>query len=69
MKHVDRDAVVYHPNGCLASHYAIHAILNEVPVLVSREPSVGEQLEVTSEFPAPTPKVDALRAGFNSRRS
>jgi hypothetical protein len=63
MKHIDRNAVVYHPNGSLASHYAIHAVLNEVPVLVSREPRVGERIDV-SEVPAKTPKIGALRAGF-----
>ena len=64
MKQVDRNAVVYHPNGSLASHYAIHAVLNEVPVLVSREPSVGERIEVASELPPQVPKIEALRAGF-----
>jgi len=64
MKHIDRNAVVYHPNGSLASHYAIHAVLNEVPVFVSREPRVGERIDVASEVPPKAPKIDALRAGF-----
>jgi hypothetical protein len=64
MQHVDRNAVVYHPNGSLASHYAIHAVLNEVPVLVSREPKVGEHIEAASDPGAQAPKIDALRAGF-----
>jgi hypothetical protein len=64
MKDVDRTAVVYHPNGSLASHYAIHAVLNEVPVLVSREPKVGEHIEAESELGPQSPKIEALRAGF-----
>lgn len=37
--------VVYHPNGSMASHYAIHAVLAKVPVLITREPKVGETLK------------------------
>lgn len=54
--------VVYHPGGSLASHYAVHAFLNKIPVLVSREPKVGEVLEVNTV--TPTPDINKLRAGF-----
>lgn len=56
--------VVYHPNGSLASHYAIHAVLNRIPLLTSREPHVGEELEVTGPASNNTINVDALQAGF-----
>lgn len=56
--------VVYHPGGSLASHYAIHAVLNQVPVLISREPEVGEFLEVETESEHKAADVEALRAGF-----
>lgn len=54
--------VVYHPNGSLASHYAVHAVLHNTPVLVSREPKVGEVLAPNTE--AAQPKIEQLKAGF-----
>jgi hypothetical protein len=56
--------VVYHPHGSLASHYAIHAVLNQVPVLVDREPHVGEVLEPEGAVVAGAANTAALRAGF-----
>jgi hypothetical protein len=56
--------VVYHPGGSLASHYAIHAVLNHIPLLTSREPRVGEQLEAAGHVSKGTPDIDALQAGF-----
>lgn len=56
---------VYHPQGSLASHYAIHAVLHRVPVLISRKPAVGERLEAQA-VDHETQKIDieALQAGF-----
>lgn len=56
--------VVYHPNGSLASHYAIHAVLNRVPVLVDREPRIGDVLEPEGVVFATAPDLAVLRAGF-----
>ncbi len=64
MQKAQPGTVVYHPNGSLASHYAIHAVLNRIPLLTSREPHVGEQLEVTRPASINTVNVDALQAGF-----
>lgn len=55
--------VVYHPGGSLASHYAVHAFLNKVPVITSRKPEIGDALlktkKETKEF-----DLDKIRAGF-----
>jgi len=63
MKKIAPGTVVYHPNGSMASHFAIHAVLNRVPLMISREPKVGEILEPTKdrirEF-----DLDGLKAGF-----
>lgn len=64
MRSAEIGTVVYHPNGSMASHYAIHAVLNHVPVLVSREPVLGEVLEPTSSEAPRDPDLDALRAGY-----
>jgi carbonic anhydrase/acetyltransferase-like protein (isoleucine patch superfamily) len=62
MKEVPAGTVVYHPNGSLASHYAIHGVLNQIPVVISFEPKVGEVLEAKTETKPIS--LDALRAGF-----
>lgn len=54
--------VVYHPGGTLASHYAVHAFLSGIPVLISREPVVGETLEPNTT--TPEPDISKLRSGF-----
>ncbi|WP_263356612.1 hypothetical protein [Acidicapsa ligni] len=64
MQDAETGTVVYHPNGSLASHYAIHAVLNCVPLLISREPQVGEWLEPKGEAPRGS-DIEALRAGFH----
>ena len=64
MKQAQPGTVVYHPGGSLASHYAIHAVLNRVPLLTSREPKVGERIEAKTPNEDPTPNLEALRAGF-----
>jgi hypothetical protein len=54
--------VVSHLGGSLASHYSVHAVLNGIPVVVSRKVKVGEVLSPTVEdrdF-----SIDELRAGF-----
>lgn len=44
--------VVWHPGGNLASHYAVHCINNNVPILCTKEaPKVGEVLAVANEKP------------------
>ena len=65
MKNQPAGTVVYHPGGSLASHYAVHAMLNRIPVLVSSKPAVGDILVPISGDAALTPNVAALRAGFH----
>lgn len=53
---------VYHPGGCLSSHYAVHCALHSIPVLTSREPVVGEVLKPTSK--EHEPDIRELQVGF-----
>src|SRR5690606_26625878 len=39
--------IVDHTNGSLASHYAIHAIINKVPIFTSYVPAMGEEIPAT----------------------
>jgi hypothetical protein len=65
MQSAQQGTVVHHPDGSLASHYAIHAVLNRIPVMVSRQPTIGEHLEAQASDAQPRPcDLDALRAGF-----
>jgi len=41
--------IIDHTNGSLASHYAIHAIVNKVPIFTSYLPKIGETIEPTIE--------------------
>lgn len=45
------NTVVWHPGGSMLSHYAVHCVLNKVPLLISRRPQIGETLEPTSQKP------------------
>ncbi len=54
--------VVWHPRGSLASHYAVHAYLSNIPVIVSREPKVGNTLEPNTTVPEAN--IEELRKGF-----
>lgn len=39
-----KGTIVYSKGGSLFSHYAIHALLNSIPVVTSHKPSIGEKL-------------------------
>jgi len=44
--------VVWHPHGALSSHYAVHCILNNVPVICEiKSPQVGDILQVENAVP------------------
>lgn len=62
MKAAKDGDVVYHPGGSLASHYAIHCVLNGIPCLIDRKPVKGEILKKESKVREPN--IDKLRAGF-----
>lgn len=53
--------VVYHPGGSLASHYAVHCVLNNIPLLVTYKPPIGAVLEPTVDREPLDP--EAARAG------
>jgi len=46
-KEFTEGTVVYAPGHTLASHAAIHCVLNKIPFITSREPKVGEILSST----------------------
>jgi len=54
--------VVWHPGGSLSSHYAVHAVINGVAVMISKEPKEGDLLEPTNE--APQPDAKKFQKGF-----
>jgi hypothetical protein len=54
--------VVYHPGGSLASHYAIHAYLNNIPVLIDKEPHIGDILKPDTEVLKSD--ISKLKKGF-----
>lgn len=64
MRKASAGTVVHHPGGSLASHYAIHAVLNRIPVVISREPKPGEFLRVEGEVARVSANIQSLRAGF-----
>lgn len=64
MKNQPAGTVVHHPGGSLASHYAVHAMLNHIPVMVSHEPKVGDILLPISGDAALKPNMADMRTGF-----
>lgn len=57
-----KGTAIYHPSGSLASHYAVHAVLSGIPVLVSRQPMVGEILVPNTDVSEPD--IQKIRSGF-----
>src|SRR6185437_4326661 len=53
VKEFSRGTVVWHPGGSLASHYAVHCKINEVPVIITFEPKVGGALHAEAKRVAP----------------
>lgn len=47
-KKFDADTVVWHPGGSMASHYAVHCVLNSIPIIITRRPRIGDQLQPTA---------------------
>jgi hypothetical protein len=63
MKNVPPGTIVHHPNGSLASHYAIHAVLNNIPVCITWAPKIGETVRPTTQGET-KPSIELMRAGF-----
>ena len=65
MKNVDpTKTVVNHVGGSLSSHYAIHCVVNNIAVLTTREPVVGETLSKTTSVDQTTPATLAEKKDF-----
>ena len=54
--------VIWHPGGSLWSHYAVHAAIHKLPIMISRKPVVGELLAKNSSQ-QPEYDLRAMRAG------
>lgn len=63
----EQGTVCYHPEGSLSSHYSIHCIMHGIPVMISRQPFIGETLQPTSGGEEMT-KIDwpQLKLGFQT---
>lgn len=53
VKTLSRGAVVVHLGGTLISHYGVHCLYNNVPILTTRIPEVGETLHPTAKMVFP----------------
>lgn len=64
-KRIEAGTVVCHVGGTLISHYGVHCMQNDIPVMTSRRPAVGEVLEVESRVLKPNPEdvIKGLAAG------
>ncbi len=62
VKNFQPGTVVYHPGGSLASHYAIHAYLSNIPILIDKEPKIGDVLK--PDTAVLKSDIDKLRKGF-----
>lgn len=58
----EKGLVVYHPGGSLVSHYAAHAIINRIPVLISAPPEIGQTFQSQEDSPSLDP--DAVKEGI-----
>lgn len=58
---VEEGVVVYQPAGSAASHYGVHAILNEVPYFVTHRPEVGVEYAAITQ---PPPNIPAFIEGL-----
>jgi hypothetical protein len=62
---ITRGTVVCMVGGSLISHYGVHCVYNNIPVMTSRRPVVGELLVPTPKIEKPDPKavIDGLAMG------
>jgi hypothetical protein len=63
--------IVDHTDGSLSSHYAIHAIVNKVPIFTTYVPELGSVVEPTVEDPTITEDdrqkfIQSFAGGFSS---
>lgn len=66
-----KTTIIDHTEGSLASHYAIHAIVNNIPIFTTYLPNIGDVVEATIEGTADITSeqrekfLSAFRVGFS----
>ena len=63
VKRIKSGTVVCHVGGTLTSHYGVHCLYNNIPVLTSHRPSVGDFLQTKEKGAAPDP--EAIKRGLS----
>ena len=63
VKTLSRGTVVCRVGGSLISHYGVHCLYNNIPVLTTRRPQIGEWLEPINEKSV-EPDLGAFRTGL-----
>lgn len=55
------NTAVWHPNGSLGTHYGVHCVIHNIPILTSKAPQVGDMLTPQG---LPPFDADAIRTGI-----
>lgn len=63
-KHITPGTIVVHMGGSLISHYGVHCLINKVPIMTSRIPTIGEWLEKEPNVDAKAFNPDAIKRGM-----
>ena len=63
VKRIKDGTVVCHVGGTLTSHYGVHCLYNNIPVLTSHRPSVGDFLQAKEKGAAPDP--ESIKRGLS----
>ena len=61
----NRQLIVYHEGGNQGSHFAVHCRLNGIPYVASFKPTIGQQIEPTSDEQSEF-DLHALMSGINT---
>lgn len=71
IKNAPSGSVIWNPGGSLSDHYSIHGVCNNIPVITSYKPTIGETLIPTKQkIPLDHQSLlDGLVAGFELRVS
>lgn len=63
---IGRGTVVCHIGGTLISHYGVHCIYNNIPVMTTRKPTIGESIAANSRAVQPNPYEVAKGLAFGA---
>lgn len=55
VQNIKEGTVVYHIGGTLISHYGVHCMYNNIPILTSRIPEIGDIIVATPAVKKPNP--------------